>query len=91
VRESGRLPPQETPDDLLVLFLACFLTAPFASKRFFHPLLLARFQVKGATLHFLDNVFLLYLPLEAAKRIFEGLALFEFELPPKELHLPARP
>ena len=75
MRESGRLPPQETPDDLLVLFLACFLTAPFASKRFFHPLLLARLQVKGVTLHFLDNVFLLYLPLEAAKRIFEGLAL----------------
>jgi len=27
------------------------------------------------TFHFLDNVFLLYLPLEAAKRVFKGFAL----------------
>jgi hypothetical protein len=75
VRKSTVCPHRRRPVDLLVLFLACFLTASFASKRFFHPLLLARFQVKGVTLHFLDDVLLLYLPLEAAKRIFEGFAL----------------
>jgi hypothetical protein len=29
------------------------------------------------TFHFLDDVFLLYLSLEAAKRVFEGLALLQ--------------
>ncbi len=75
VRDVGRLPPRRRPDDLLVLFFTCFLTAPFASKGFFHPLLLAGLQVRGVTFHFLDNVFLLYLPLEAAKRVFEGFGL----------------
>jgi hypothetical protein len=60
---------------LLILFLACLLAAALSSQRFFHPLFLARFQVEGVTLHFLDNVLLLYLPFEAAKRVLEGLAL----------------
>jgi len=68
-------PHRKRPDDLLVLFLACFLTAPFAGKRFFYPLLLAWLQVKGVTFYFLDDVLLLYLPLEAAQRIFEGFPL----------------
>lgn len=59
----------------LILLLARFLTAALACERFFHPLLLARLQVKGVTFHFLDDVLLLYLPLEAAKRVLEGLAL----------------
>src|SRR5271157_2197068 len=59
----------------LVLFLARFLPAALASQGFFHPLLLAGLQVKGVTFHFLDDVFLLYLPLETAKCVLEGLAL----------------
>jgi hypothetical protein len=75
VRKSGRHPHGKRLDDLLVLFLSCLLAASFASKRFLHPLLLAWLQVKGVTLHFLDDVILLDLPLEAAKRVFEGFSL----------------
>ena len=60
---------------ILVLFLACFLSAPFASQRFLYPLLFTRLEVKRVALHFLNDVFLLYLPLETAKRIFEGFPL----------------
>jgi hypothetical protein len=59
----------------LVLFFPCFLTTALACQRFFHPLLLAWLQVKGVTFHFLDDVLLLYLSFEAAKCVFEGLAL----------------
>jgi hypothetical protein len=75
VRKSGRHPHGKRLDDLLVLFLSCFLTASFASKRFLHPRLLAWLQVKGVTFHFLDDVFLLDLALEAPKRVFEGFSL----------------
>lgn len=50
----------------LILLFASFFPAALASQCFFHALLLARLQVKGMTFYFLDNVFLLYLPLETA-------------------------
>ena len=58
-----------------LLFFASLFPAAFASERFFHSLLLARLQVKGMTFHFLDNVFLLYLPLETTQGVLEGFAL----------------
>ncbi len=61
----------------LVLFLACFLAATLASQRFFYSLPLAGLQVKRVTLHFLDDVLGLYLPLEPPKRVFEGLTLLK--------------
>lgn len=74
--DPGCFPPQETTlVYLLVLFLACLLAAALSSQRFFHPLFLARFQIEGVTFHFLDDVLLLYLPFEAAKRILKGFAL----------------
>ena len=69
-------PEGDGPDKSILLF-TCLFTAALARQRFFHPLLLAGLQIKGVTFHFLDDVFLLYLPLEAAQCIFEGLALLQ--------------
>ena len=70
-------PPEGDGPNYSICFFARFFTAALACQRFFHPLLLAGLQIKGVTFHFLDNVFLLYLPLEAAECIFEGLALLQ--------------
>ncbi len=61
----------------LVLFFTYLLSRSFASQRGLHTLFLARFQVEGVALDLLDNVFLLYLTLEAAQRIFEGFTLLQ--------------
>ena len=73
---SGAAPGGGGPSNL-VLFLACFLTSAFASQRGLHTLFLAWFQVKGVTLDLLNDVFLLYLALEAAQRILEGFPLLK--------------
>lgn len=77
VGEERAVTPQCDDPVGLILFLARFLTAALACQRFFHPLLFSRLQVIGVTFHFLDDVLLLYLPLEAAKRILQGLALLK--------------
>ena len=59
------------------MLFTSFLTATLACERFFHPLLLAGLQVKGVTFHFLDDVFLLHLALETAKRVLEGFTLLK--------------
>jgi hypothetical protein len=74
-RCAGRLPHCQTTRAVLVLFLARLLPAALASKGFLHPFLFTGLQIKGVTFHFLDNVFLLHLPFETAKRVLEGLAL----------------
>jgi hypothetical protein len=61
----------------LILFLARFLAGSLASESSFHPLFLARLQVKGVSLDLLDNVFLLYLTLEAAQSVLEGFTLLK--------------
>jgi len=61
----------------LVLLLANLLAIPLACQCFLHALLLTGLQVKGVTLHFLDDVFLLHLALKAAKSILEGLTLLQ--------------
>jgi hypothetical protein len=58
-------------------FPAILLPVPFAGKRLLGPELLTRLQVKGMSLHFLNNVLLLDFALEAAKGIFERLALLK--------------
>lgn len=60
---------------MLVLFLACLFAAALSSQRFFHPLFFTRFQIEGVTFHFFNDVLLLYLPFEAAKRVLKGFAL----------------
>jgi len=74
--ERAVTPEGDGPNDSICFFTR-FLTAALTCERFFHPLLLTGLQVKGVTFHFLDDVLLLYLSLEAAKRIFEGLALLQ--------------
>ena len=59
----------------LVLFFACFLTAPLARQCFLYALLLAGLQVEGVPLYLLNNVFLLHFPFKATQCIFKGLTL----------------
>jgi hypothetical protein len=59
---------------LLRLFAGLF-AIPFPRQRFFHATLLTGLQIEGVALNFLDDVFLLDLPLEPAQRVFKGFAL----------------
>ena len=61
----------------LVLLLACFLAAAFASQRFFHALSLARLEVVRVTLDFLNNVLGLYFPFKPPQRVLEGFPLLQ--------------
>src|SRR6516164_1372301 len=60
-RRSAAVPALE-----LVLLFTGFLAAALARQRFLDALLLARLEVEGVTLHFLNNVLLLNLAFEAA-------------------------
>jgi hypothetical protein len=62
---------------VLVLLFACFLARALAGQGLLHPLFLAGFQVEGVTLHFLNDVLLLYLPLEATQGVFERFAFLQ--------------
>ena len=55
--------------ELVLLFASLFATA-LARQRFFYALLFARLEVEGMTFHFLDNVLLLDLALEAPQGVF---------------------
>jgi hypothetical protein len=57
----------------LVLLFTCLLAISLACERFLHTLAFARLQIEGVTLDFLDDVLLLYLPLEATQSILERL------------------
>jgi hypothetical protein len=63
-------PSERRPTSELVLLLTSFFAAALARQRFFHTLLFARLEVEGMTLHFLDDVLLLDLTLEAAQSVF---------------------
>src|SRR5580658_9389232 len=58
----------------LVSLFASFLAIPLACQCCLHATLFTGLQIVGVTLHFLDNVLLLYLPLKPAQSIFERLA-----------------
>ena len=83
-RGSHDSPPW--PPGPLLLFFACFLAAPLARQGFFDAPFLAGFQVKGVTLDFLDDVFLLYLSLEATQGVLERLASCSLTSGTKKLH-----
>ena len=59
----------------LVLLFTSFFTVALACQRFFHPFLFARLEVKGMTLHFLNDVLLLDFTLEAPQGVLEGFTL----------------
>lgn len=66
----GRLHPRLASAGL-ILSLPCLLPAPLASQSFLHSSLFTRFQVERVSPNFLDDIFLLNLALEAAKRVFQ--------------------
>jgi hypothetical protein len=74
----------------LVLLFTSFLAIPLARQCFFHTALFARLQIKGVTLHFLNNVFLLDLALKPAQCIFKRFAFLNTNLCQK-LHLQTVP
>jgi len=73
----GRHWGKRRPRFRLVLFLARFFAAALAGECLLDPLFFAGLQVEGMTLYFLDDVVLLYLALETAKSILEGLSLLQ--------------
>ena len=62
---------------MLVLLFASLFSCSLASESSFHALLLAGLQVKGVALDLLNDVFLLHLPLKAAKSVLEGFSLLK--------------
>ncbi len=65
---------------ILVCLFTSLLTIPLARQSCFYALLLAGLQIVGVTLDFLDDVLLLYLPLEPAQSIFERFAFLNTNL-----------
>jgi hypothetical protein len=67
-----RRPMEELP--LLVLLFASLFAVALARQGGLDTALLTWLQVVGVTLYFLDDVFLLYLPLEAPQRVLQRFA-----------------
>jgi len=65
---------QEAHSRQLVLLFTSLLAIPLARQCFLDATLFARFQVVGVTFDFLDDVFLLNLPLKPAERILKRFA-----------------
>jgi hypothetical protein len=63
------------PSSLIFDNSADFLAATLAGKSLFDALLLSRLQIEGMLLHFLNDVFLLDLPLETPQGILDGLTV----------------
>jgi hypothetical protein len=59
----------------LILFATLLLAQSLPRKRFFSPALLARLHVEAVLLYFLNDVFLLHLPLKATERVLKRLTL----------------
>jgi hypothetical protein len=68
----------QTPPPVVSLNLpAILLPVSFAGQRLLGPELLARLQIEGMPFDLFDDVFLLNLPLEAAKGVFKRFALLK--------------
>jgi hypothetical protein len=65
------------PELTSVLLFTRLLAGALASQRCLHAFFFAGLQVKGMTLHFLNDVFLLHLAFEAAQSVLEGLSLLK--------------
>ncbi len=59
------------------LLFTLLLAAAFARQCFFHSFFFAWLKVKGVTLHFFNDVLLLYFSLEATQSVFERLAFLQ--------------
>jgi hypothetical protein len=67
-------------ENALVLLFTSLLTIPLPRQCFLDATLLTGFQVVGVTFDFLDDVFLLNLPLKPAERILKRLAFLHTNL-----------
>jgi len=67
-REPSERPKSRIVNQLVLLFTS-LLAIPLARQSCLDATLFARLKVVGVTLHFLDDVLLLYLPLEAAQGV----------------------
>jgi hypothetical protein len=63
----------------LTLFASELLPIPLPGKRLLGPSLVTGFQIEGVFLDVLDDVFLLYLPLEPAESAFNRFALLDLD------------
>ncbi len=64
----------------LILLFTSLLAVPLACQGCLDTFLFAGLQVVGVTLHFLDDVLLLHLPLESAQSIFQRFAFLNANL-----------
>src|SRR5829696_2624246 len=76
--------PARTND--LIRFAALLLTRTFTRERLLGAATITRLQVEGVLLDILDDIFLLHLPLEPAKRALDGLAILHFHFSQAVLH-----
>jgi hypothetical protein len=60
-----RLSPENRVECLAIGITPHLLAIAFPGERLLHAFLLARFQIVGVALHFLNDVFLLNFPFEA--------------------------
>ena len=78
-------------ESALFCFFPHFFARSLASQSRFHSFLLARFQVKGVSLNFFNNIFLLHLALKPPQSVFEGFSPLAVEfLPMKYTPKPVR-
>src|SRR5437868_42653 len=61
----------------LIRFSADFFSGTLSRQSLLHSALLARLQVVGVTLHFLNDVLRLHLALEATKGVLQRLTLLQ--------------
>jgi hypothetical protein len=62
---------------VLLDFPATLLPVPLPGKSLLHTQLLTRLQIERMTLYFFNNVFLLHLPLKAAKGVLQRFTILE--------------
>ena len=70
----------------LIRLAALLLPRTLARERLLGAAPITGLQVERMFLDILDDIFLLYLPLEAAKRAFDGLAFLYFDFSQALLH-----
>ena len=71
---------QEACQEQLVLLFTSLLAIPLARQCFLDATLFTGLQVVGVTFDFLDDVFLLNLPLKPAERILKRFAFLHTNL-----------
>src|SRR5262249_30368321 len=90
-RPEPRIPGTPAPERntrTLVRLAALLLARPLPRQRLLGAASIARFQIEGVLLDILDDIFLLHLPLEPAKRALDGFAILHFHFSQARLHLP---